>query len=263
MPYKIEKVTMFCYGEKEAWYKRKVPSGMLPALELDGQIITESDVILYELERAFGPLYKGMEDPAVIPLRKLERLLFRAWCGWLCQPNWFPGEEKKARKKFEDIMEIVEGALSQTPGGYFLEEFSTADCVFLPYVERMAASLFYYKGYVLRDYDKNPKMSAWFDAMETRETYRGTQSDYHTHAHDLPPQMGGCYENGEDAQKRSRQMVDEGPWDGTVPDAMFGEPDNAADEAVARTYKHRENIVKANPVEDEVADEAIRCALTF
>ena len=52
-------------------------------------------------------------------------------------------------------------------------------------------------------------MSAWFDAMETRETYRGTQSDYHTHAHDLPPQMGGCYENGEDAQKRSRQMVDE------------------------------------------------------
>ena len=36
-----------------------------------------------------------------------------------------------------------------------------------------------------------------------------------------------------------------------------------ADEAVARTYKHRENIVKANPVEDEVADEAIRCALTY
>merc|ERR1719478_440050 len=129
VPYRIEKVTMFCYGEKEAWYKRKVPSGMLPALELDGQIITESDVILYELERAFGPLYKGMEDPAVIPLRRLERLLFRAWCNWLCQPNWFPGEEKRARKEFERAMEIVEGALSQTPGPYFLEEFSTADCV--------------------------------------------------------------------------------------------------------------------------------------
>ena len=60
MPYRIEKVTMFCYGEKEAWYKRKVPSGMLPALELDGRMITESDVILSELEAAFGPLYKGM-----------------------------------------------------------------------------------------------------------------------------------------------------------------------------------------------------------
>ena len=36
MPYKIEKITMFCYGEKEAAYKRLVPSGMLPALSIDG-----------------------------------------------------------------------------------------------------------------------------------------------------------------------------------------------------------------------------------
>jgi glutathione S-transferase len=50
---------MFCYGEKEAWYKRKVPSGMLPALELDGRMITESDVILTSLEKAFGPLGSG------------------------------------------------------------------------------------------------------------------------------------------------------------------------------------------------------------
>ena len=35
-PYKIEKITMFCYGEKEAAYKRLVPSGMLPALSIDG-----------------------------------------------------------------------------------------------------------------------------------------------------------------------------------------------------------------------------------
>ena len=25
IPYRIDKVTMFCYGEKESWYKRKVP----------------------------------------------------------------------------------------------------------------------------------------------------------------------------------------------------------------------------------------------
>jgi glutathione S-transferase len=29
---------MFCYGEKEAWYTKKVPSGMLPAVELDGPL---------------------------------------------------------------------------------------------------------------------------------------------------------------------------------------------------------------------------------
>ena len=31
--------------------------------------------------------------------------------------------------------------------------------------------------------------SKWFDALETREAYRGMQSDFHTHAHDLPPQV--------------------------------------------------------------------------
>ena len=45
IPYRIEKVTMFCFGEKENWYKQKVPSGMLPAIALDGRIITESDGI--------------------------------------------------------------------------------------------------------------------------------------------------------------------------------------------------------------------------
>ena len=63
IPYRIEKVTMFCYGQKEAWYKRKVPSGMLPALELDGQLITESDDILLALEQAFGPLEVSLLDP--------------------------------------------------------------------------------------------------------------------------------------------------------------------------------------------------------
>ena len=53
IPYRIEKVTMFCYGEKENWYKRLVPSGMLPAIALDGRLITESDDILLALEKVF------------------------------------------------------------------------------------------------------------------------------------------------------------------------------------------------------------------
>ena len=65
----------------------------------------------------------------------------------------------------------------------------------------MNASLYYYKGFTLRDPKVFPRFSAWFDAMECREVYRGTQSDFHTHVHDLPPQMGGCYENGSKAQQ--------------------------------------------------------------
>lgn len=260
IPYRIEKVTMFCYGEKEAWYKQKVPSGMLPALELDGRIITESDDILLALEQAFGVLKFAMADPKVLPLRRLERLLFRAWCNWLCRPPLFPGQDLDGRRKFIQVVEQVENVLGATSSPYFLEDFSTADVIFTPYVERMNASLFYYKGYSLRE--ENPRLSAWFDAMETRSTYRGTQSDFHTHVHDLPPQMGGCYANGEPQAIANQVRVDEGEWFG-LPDVTYPEPDNAKQEALYRVIKHRRNIVKVNPANDAFFDQALRCALTL
>jgi glutathione S-transferase len=259
IPYRIEKVTMFCYGEKESWYKRKVPSGMLPAVELDGRMITESDDILLALETAFGVLAYGMRDPQVVPLRQLERLLFRAWCNWLCRPANSVREEQHNRSQFVSVVEMVEQALASTPGAYFLEQFSTADVIFTPYVERMNASLYYYKGYSLRE--DNPRFSAWFDAMESRETYRGTQSDFHTHVHDLPPQMGGCYENGESQMQINKARVDNGPWEG-LPDATFAEPKNARAEALYRAIKHHANVIRVNPAEDKLVDEALRCALT-
>jgi glutathione S-transferase len=260
IPYRIEKVTMFCYGEKESWYKRKVPSGMLPAVELDGRLITESDDILIALERVFGVLGKGMEDPQVIPLRRLERLLFRAWCGWLCYPTTSTRQEQGNRAQFIEIVKKVEFALANTPGPYFLEEFGTADVIFTPYVERMNASLYYYKGYSLRE--ENPRWAAWFDAMESRPTYRGTQSDFHTHAHDLPPQMGGCWENGEPQMLRNKHRVDNGPWFG-LPDVTYPEPENSRQEALQRVIKHRANIICVNPDDAERFDQALRCALTL
>ena len=78
---------MRCYGKKENWFLKKVPSGMLPALELDGRLITESDQILLELENTFGPLGISLVEPKSLELRHLERQLFRAWCQWLCVPN--------------------------------------------------------------------------------------------------------------------------------------------------------------------------------
>ena len=56
MPYRVVKITMFCYGNKEKWYKEIVPSGMLPAVEINGEVITESDDIIEALEKEYGPL---------------------------------------------------------------------------------------------------------------------------------------------------------------------------------------------------------------
>ena len=259
IPYRIKKVTMFCYGKKESWYKQQVPSGMLPAVELDGRIITESDDILIALEQVFGVVYLGMEDPQVLTLRRLERLLFRAWCSWLCQRAIFPGQEKNSRKQFVETVGLVEEAIATTPGSYFLDEFSTADIIFTPYVERMNASLYYYKGYSMRE--SNPRFSDWFDAMETRSTYRGTQSDFHTHVHDLPPQMGGCYSNGDPQALANQERVDRGAWLG-LPDVGYPEPETSRIEALQRVIKHKDNIIQANPAEANLFDEALRCALT-
>ncbi len=259
VPYRIEKVTMFCYGEKESWYKRKVPSGMLPAIELDGRIIKESDDILIALEKVFGPLNQGMKDRGVLPLRQLERLLFRAWCSWLCYPASSSRQEQRNREQFTQVVAKVEQALAQTLGPYFLDNFGIVDVIFTPYVERMNASLYYYKGYSMRE--ENPRFSAWFDAMETRPTYRGTQSDFHTHVHDLPPQMGGCWENGEPQMLINKARVNNGPWFG-LPDVGYPEPENSREEALQNIIKHQTNITRVNPADDKLFDEALRCALT-
>ena len=262
IPYRIRKVTMFCYGEKEAWYRQRVPSGMLPALEVDGRLITESDRIVEALEQAFGPLGPGMADPQVLPLRQLERVLFRAWCEWLCQPH-SGASEARARAQFQRVAGSMEQVLEASGGPFLLgEPLTTADLVFVPYVERMNASLADYKGFLLRQ--EHPAIHRWFAALEQRPTYLGTQSDFHTHTHDLPPQMGGCYANGDQAQRALAARINQGPWPITDPDPETSqpEPEGAALVALARVLKHRPTLVARNPLPLELFEPALRSALT-
>ena len=265
IPYRIRKVTMFCYGTKEAWYKRLVPSGMLPAIKLDGRLITESDRILEALEDAFGSLGPGMGEPEVIALRRLERQLFQAWCQWLCYPH-SPRGDAAAAIQFRKVAEAMEQALGARGGPFLLgADLSTADVVFVPYVERMNASLAYYKGYRLRQ--QHPAIDGWFQALEQRSTYLGTQSDFHTHVHDLPPQMGGCYPNAAAEQQVLAARIDRGPWPiGAAaehdPETSQMEPADAAAVALARVLKHRRILTSRNPLPEDRFDQALRCALS-
>ena len=212
VPYKVQKVTMFCYGTKEQWYKRIVPSGMLPAAEIDGRVVTESDVILEQLEAAFGALGEPMA--AITAQRRLERQLFSAWCDWLCRPSSSDADDAAKQTAFENVLQRLESEMGATAGPWLRggAQPSTADIIFVPYVERMSASLYYYKGFTMRDASRRPALCRWFDALEALESYRGTQSDFHTHVHDLPPQMGGCFANNTSMQRINAARVDNGPW---------------------------------------------------
>ena len=267
IPYRIRKVTMRCYGPKEPWFTELVPSGMLPALELDGRLITESDRILESLERSFGPVGASMADHRVRRLRDLERQLFRAWCIWLCTPGLGERQERQARHQFQRVAKQMEQALA-SGGGRWLDPDApdgpipgTADLVFIPYVERMNASLAYFKGFALRR--EHPLIDRWLTALEQLDTYRGTQSDVHTHAHDLPPQMGGCWADGSQAQQRMALAVDTGAgldelerrWNSS------GETVSARARAMERVLRHRNTLLARNPLGDHF-DQPLRAALT-
>ncbi len=269
IPYQIKKVTMRCYGKKENWYIKKVPSGMLPALELDKKIITESDQILIELEREFGPLGTPLEDPQSLRFRNLERRLFRAWCIWLCNPSLL---KKQPKKQFQVVAQELEDQLNTGKEPWLDPVFKnskysypgSSDVIFIPYVERMNASLTYYKGLCLRE--EYPGINRWFQSLENLDEYRGTQGDFHTHAHDLPPQMGGCWFDYNAKQKFFSTAIDSGEGLGKL-ETNFTPQESSniepASIAVTRILKHRETIMQVNPLGPKLFDQPLRAALTL
>mmetsp|Transcript_111338 Transcript_111338/g.359294 ORF Transcript_111338/g.359294 Transcript_111338/m.359294 type:complete len:365 (+) Transcript_111338:685-1779(+) len=89
-------------------------------------------------------------------------------------------------------------------------EVSMPECHFASFLERMAASLAYFKGFQMRQNLKFPNLEAWFKALEARDSYKGLAGDFYTHAHDLPPQVGGCAFNGE--HKDYQEAIDGASW---------------------------------------------------
>ena len=59
----------------------------------------------------------------------------------------------------------------------------------------------------------------------------------------------------------NKAKVDHGDWFG-LPDVTYPEPTNSREEALQRVIKHRHNIIRANPADDRLFDQALRCALT-
>ena len=207
IPYTVEKINMRCYGDKPQKFLKNVPSGMLPVVVIDGVLITESSVIQEVIETKFSDAasYPSMMPPkesavanTAQTLFRLERKLFSDWMQWLTG-NF---NEEAAREKFCQTLDEVDLRLRKTSDSpYFLNSgFSLVDIKFAPFLERMAASLLYYKGLKIEGSKRWPHLDAWFGHMSNRPTFRMIRSDYFTHVHDLPPQLGGCVENNTQEQ---------------------------------------------------------------
>jgi len=261
IPYRIEKINMRCYGEKPASFQRLQPSGAIPVAIIDGRTLNQSNDIIYTLEELFtGGKQKSMLPPQddsakrmkAQQLLKLERSLFSAWMSYLTGSS-------RSKGSFINVLGEVENELKNADGDFFLgNEVSLVDCMYAPFLERIAASMIFFKGLQIRvpkgamtDY---PAINRWFDAMETLESYTLTKGDYYSHCWDLPPQLGGCvFEDGGGPYEQAingEKLVDgsRGSWElpiephlgGVEPDWHWCGDENAAKrEAVERlSYNH-------------------------
>jgi len=255
VPYAIEKVNMNCYGEKPEWFWQMQPSGGIPVAKVDGQVVRESNDIMMAIEGLYAdqrPMLPAADDPRsarVRPLLQLERELFSCWFRWLTS-----GFNNGAQRiNFEATLDAVERELGEGGGPYFLgDDVTLVDCMFAPFLERMAASLPYYKALPIRRQSRWPNVEAWFVAMEGRPSYRHIQSDFYTHVHDLPPQIGGCQSVAEAAPYAAAIDGDGGAWELPLPEddehqplAHLGlAPDAARRQAAERLLANHAAVVR-------------------
>ena len=268
IPYRVKKINMFCYGQKETWFLDKVRSGKLPAIEFKGEIVTESDEIIAFLENEFGALGSFITSSHLKKTKELERGIFRAWCNWLCRESFNFIDNRFRKKRFKESISKFDEILGESESGFIDPAESTSselvpgigDLIFIPYMERMNASLSYYKGFNLRSNYRY--IDKWLTLFEGTSTYRGTQGDFHTHSHDLPPQMGGCYKESNEKQIAFSKSIDTGEGLGNFEFNKNYDSKYYAKFALKRIIKHKNNLIKVNPHDKEYFEESLRSALT-
>ena len=251
IPYKVIKVPLRCYGDKPASFRAVNPSGGLPVATINGKTMAESNDIIYTLESLYpsnNPLIPAGEAKRAVfnDLLRLERRVFGGWFSWVTSYS-FPGLNTQ-EKEMDSLLKEVDAALKKSGGPYFLgADFSLVDIMFTPFLERMAASLPYYKGFEARS-ERYPHLLQWYVSMDSREAYQGIKSDYYTHIHDLPPQIGGCQSAGN--CKPYQMELDSGAWatdreiSSLVEPMLPADPQEAARDAVRRTLANFDAVVR-------------------
>lgn len=118
--YAVKKIHLTGYGRKPDWYFDIVPSGIVPGIEINGEIVgTESAELLYSLEERFPhhrpllPAAGSAEREAVNDLVKLQEEFSREW-----KQNFVGGW--KSVDKLEGILTKIDSALLRFGGPYFL-----------------------------------------------------------------------------------------------------------------------------------------------
>ena len=123
VPYMVKKVNMSCYGSKPAEFLKIVPTGLLPVIQLDGKVITESMDIMFLLEDTFQTPYRQMipvDDNDMMQAfhryMRLERVFTGSWLGAL------RGAMSSLGRGLEPVnhtLDLIENCLGDFEGSFF------------------------------------------------------------------------------------------------------------------------------------------------
>ena len=215
VPYRVVKVPLDAYGYKPTEYTRKVEGAKLPAIELDGELRTESADIMALLDATFPeqPM-SPTSDAQAAALATLEADLQSAWFSLV----FYPVEGAaltKAQAALEASLERLELALGETPQSPWLlggDAPSLADVGLAPTMERLLASTLFWRGLRMRNEHERPHLERWLAAWEARPSYRATQADTYSLVMAMPSQNGPGYYSPEVHAAADRICGLRGAW---------------------------------------------------
>lgn len=85
-------VPMRCYGDKPSWFRKVSPSGAVPVANIDGRVISESNVIMQVFGICAFSFVCVAESAAVVLCMKIGRKLFIIFVFWYRQQQCFAAE---------------------------------------------------------------------------------------------------------------------------------------------------------------------------
>ena len=185
IPYQVEFIDL---SSKPQWYLELVPTGLVPAAKIEGELIYESKDILLALEDKFLPsllpsestlnqaAHEAIADYESIGLIQAGyQLLF----GRLDNSSGDSSPEKLLSwtTEFEARLETIEELLSKYPGDYFIGEFSLVDIMYAPHLKRLASNLPVYRDYQIQGNERFPNLNRWFEVLDSRPAYNRIKSD--------------------------------------------------------------------------------------
>lgn len=180
IPFETEFIDLI---NKPKWYTDLVPTTLVPAVKIEGNLVYESKDILLALEEQFS-------EPPLLPENPEENAIARQWIEgaetsgfrdiaykFLRESISDANELANLQADFEAKLDRLEQTLGKYPGPFFVSTFSLVDIMYSAHLDRLAANLPVYRGYHIKGNPRFPRLNAWFEAINQRPAYHRVRSD--------------------------------------------------------------------------------------